>query len=145
MFELRPYRRNQMQSYDPFADLEKRFFGDDFFTAPSLTQFRTDITDEGDAYQLKADLPGFDKNNIHLDLEGDNLVIRAERHSEHEDKEKEGKYVRCERSYGSYTRSFDVSGIKTDDIGAKYVDGVLTLTLPKKENKLPASRRLEIE
>ena len=149
MFEMRPYRRHQMQSYDPFAQMaefERRFFDDDFFSFPSSTAFRTDITDEGDAYQLKADLPGFDKKDIHLDLEGDNLVIRAERHSEHEEKGKRDKYVRCERTYGAYQRSFDVSGIRTEDIKAKYQDGVLTLTLPKKaQGTLPDSRHLEIE
>ena len=53
--------------------------------------------------------------------------------------------MRCERSYGSYSREFDLSGIRADKIGAKYEDGVLKLTLPKKEEKVPATRRLEIE
>ena len=50
-----------------------------------------------------------------------------------------------ERSYGSYTRSFDISGVAADRIKAKYVDGVLRLTLPKQDPKLPQGRRLEIE
>lgn len=151
MFELRPYtRRNNVSYYNPFREMEefeKKFFSDPFFTSgsDSLTEFKTDIKDNGDSYLLEADLPGFAKEDIKLDIDGDCLTISAERHSEHEEKDKKGKYVRCERSYGSYSRSFDVSGINTDEIKAKYDNGVLKLTMPKKETVLPASRRLEIE
>ena len=108
-------------------------------------QFRTDITDEGDFYKLEADLPGFNKEDIHLDINGDMLTLSAERHSESEDKDKHGKYLRCERSYGSYSRSFDLSDVKAEEIKAKYNNGVLTLTLPKKAQETPASKRLQIE
>ena len=73
------------------------------------------------------------------------MTVRAERHSEHEEKEKKGKYVRCERSYGAYSREFDLSGVQSDAITAKYHDGVLKLTLPKKKEDQPQTRRLEIE
>ena len=149
MFELRPYRKNN-SLYNPFRDIdefENQFFGSpvDFFSNNSLDEFKTDIKDEGDKYTLEADLPGFDKKDIHLDINGDTLTLSAERHSEHEEKDKKGKYVRCERSYGSYSRSFDLSGVKSDAITAKYEDGVLKLDMPKKDNTLPESRRLEIE
>ena len=110
-----------------------------------MDAFKTDVKDEGDRYELEADLPRFDKKDIHLDINGDTLTLSAERHSEHEEKDKKGKYVRCERSYGSYSRSFDLSGVKSDAITAKYEDGVLKLDMPKKDNTLPESRRLEIE
>ena len=72
--------------------------------------------------------------------------MQAERHSKVEEKDKKDKIVRMERSYGSYSRQFDVSGIDTENIKAKYDNGVLKLTLPKKEQKpLPASKKLEIE
>lgn len=151
MFELRPYtRRNTVSYYNPFREMEefeKKFFSDPFFASgsDSLAEFKTDIKDDGDSYLLEADLPGFEKEDIKLDIDGDCLTISAERHSEHEEKDKKGKYVRCERSYGSYSRRFDVSGINTDEIKAKYDNGVLKLTMPKKEKVLPASRRLEIE
>ena len=54
-------------------------------------------------------------------------------------------YVRCERSYGSYARSFDISGVKAEGIKASYNDGVLSLTLPKKDVEVSGSRRLAIE
>ena len=79
------------------------------------------------------------------DINGDTLTVRAERHSEHEEKNKKGKYVRCERSYGSYSRDFDLSGVKADEIKAKYENGVLKLTMPKKTEALPESKHLEIE
>ncbi|MBR5991855.1 MAG: Hsp20 family protein, partial [Clostridia bacterium] len=59
--------------------------------------------------------------------------------------EKKNKYIRVERSYGSYSRSFDLTGIKTDDITASYENGVLTLELPKQDEVKPVSRRLEIK
>ena len=110
-----------------------------------LDEFKTDIKDEGDRYELEADLPGFDKKDIHLDINGDMLTVSAERHSEHEEKDKKNKYVRCELSYGSYSRSFDLSGVKADEIKAKYENGVLKLTMPKKDKSLPEARHLEIE
>ena len=131
MFELRPYRNNNhMTTYDPFRDmeaLERAFFGNRDFLGDVGT-FKTDIQDKGDHYLLEADLPGMKKEDIAIDIDGDNLTIKAERRNEHEEKDK--SYVRCERSYGSYARSFDISGIKAEGIKASYNDGVLSLTLP---------------
>ena len=62
-----------------------------------------------------------------------------------EDKDKKNKYVRCERSYGTYARSFDISGIDAKAIKAAYSDGVLRVTLPKQKEVPASSRRLEIE
>ena len=62
-----------------------------------------------------------------------------------QEKDKKEKVVRVERSYGSYSRSFDISGVDADQIKAKYENGVLKLTLPKKQVTLPEGRRLEIE
>ena len=151
MFEL--VRRNNnhpVNTYNPFRDmedLERSFFGSpmDFFSSRELAEFKTDVTDEGDHYLLEADLPGFDKNDIHLDLKGNTLTIQAERHSKIEDKDKKDKVVRVERSYGSYSRQFDMTGIETSGIKAKYETGVLKLTLPKKVKVEPESKKLEIE
>ena len=150
MFEL-SRRNNGVNAYNPFhemEELERSFFGDpfgDFFNSKDLAEFKTDVLDEGDHYELEADLPGFNKEDIKLELQGDNLVISAERHSNAEDKDKDGKVVRMERSYGTYSRSFNVSQIDTDHIKASYDNGVLKLQLPKREAIKPASRTLEIE
>ena len=73
------------------------------------------------------------------------LTVRAERHSKFEEKDQKDKVIRMERSYGSYTRSFDVSGVDPENIKAKYDNGVLKITLPKAEQRLPEGRKLEIE
>ena len=145
-------RRNQdMTTFNPWREMEefeKAFFGNpfgSFFNTPALNQFRTDVTDEGDHYLLETDLPGFEKKDITLDIHDDMLTIRAERKSKVEEKDQKDKVIRMERSYGSYQRSFDISGVDADQIKAKYTDGVLRLTLPKLERPLPQGRRLEIE
>ena len=145
-------RRNQdLTTFNPWREMEefeKAFFSNpfgSFFNAPALNQFRTDVTDEGDHYLLETDLPGFEKKDITLDIHDDMLTIRAERKSKVEEKDKKDKVIRMERSYGSYQRSFDISGVDADQIKAKYTDGVLCLTLPKLERSLPQGRRLEIE
>ena len=153
MFGLVPYRKISTPAstgsiFREMEELERRFFGDSFsslFKSEGMSGFRTDISDKGDSYLLEADLPGFDKDSIHIDLSEDTLTISAERHSEHEDEAKKAGYVCCERSYGQYQRSFDVSGIDKDGIKAKYVDGVLSLTLPKVPEVQPAVKRLMIE
>ena len=144
MFELRPFERrnNHVAAYDPWDQMERAFFGDGSW-GRGLSEFKTDIQDKGDHYLLEADLPGMKKEDIAIDIDGDNLTIKAERKNEHEEKDK--SYVRCERSYGSYARSFDISGIKAEGIKASYNDGVLSLTLPKKDVEVSGSRRLAIE
>ena len=77
MFELRPYRNNNhMTTYDPFRDmeaLERAFFGNRDFLGDVGT-FKTDIQDKGDHYLLEADLPGMKKEDIAIDIDGDNLT-----------------------------------------------------------------------
>ena len=143
MFELTPFvKRNHVTTYDPFRlfdEMERSFF-----KGSELGDFRADIRDTGDAYELEADLPGVKKEDIKVDLDNNYLTISAERHAEKDEKDKKGHYVRRERSYGSYSRSFDVTGVQTEQITAEYTDGVLKLHLPKKQEALPTTRRLEI-
>lgn len=144
MFEIIPFDRrgNRVSVFDPFREfdeMERRFFGNE----RSLQSFRADVTDTGDAYKLEAELPGFKKEDISIDIENDCMTISAER--KYDNKEDKPNYVKRERYYGSYSRSFDMSGIDTEKIEAAYTDGVLTLTLPKKAQEVPMSRRLEIK
>ncbi len=144
MLNLTPYRKhNEATMYNPFRELED--FERSIFAPDTLASFRTDIEDEGDKLVLSADLPGFDKKDIHIDVDNDQLVIHAERHSNYEKQEKKNGYLRCERSYGSYSRSFSLDGIDADKISASYNNGVLTLNLPKQAPAKAAARRLEIE
>ncbi len=141
---LVPYVRRNLSAFDPFRELdeiERAFFGNDGRNTPA---FSTDIRDNGKEFVLEADLPGVKKEDIKLDLNDNILTISAERHSEYEEKDKKGNYVRCERSYGSYQRSFDTTGIDVDKIDAEFKDGVLKLTMPKLVEQKPEPKRLEI-
>ena len=143
MFELVPYtRKRNVTFYNPFDELEemqRRFFGEN-----AVREFKTDIRDNGESYLLEAELPGFKKEEITVNIEGDTLTIRAERSESTEEKDGKGNFVKRERSYGSFSRSFDMTGIRVEDISAAYEDGILKLTLPKKRETLPTSRKLEI-
>ena len=146
MFEMRPYRRNSLSTWNPFSEMEemeRRFFNNDFFSSRGLAEFKTDITDEGDHYELKADLPGFAKEDIRIDVDGDCLTISAEKKKE--TKEEKDNFIRRERRYGSLSRSFDISGVDAAAIKAKYDSGVLELTLPKKGDVTPPSHQISIE
>ena len=144
MFEMMPFTRSRgVDLYHPFRDLEE--LERSLFSNGGLTAFKTDIRDTGDAYVLEADLPGMKKEDIHIDIDGERLSISAERSASKEEKDENGGYIRCERSYGSFSRSFDISGIRAGEITAAYEDGVLKLTLPKQTKEVPAARRLEIQ
>ncbi len=144
MFALTPFgRRFSVDSFNPFKEFEnfeRNFFGND-----TIAEFKTDIREEDNAYILEADLPGFRKEDIKIDIEGDYMTITAGRKNENAQKDKKGNYIRCERSYGSFSRRFDLSGVKSEGITAAYDNGVLKLTMPKMEATLPASRQLEIQ
>lgn len=144
MFELIPFDRNmrRVADFDPiraFDDMERSFFGNEGM----VSTFRTDVRDTGDAFILEAELPGFSKDDLNLDIENDCLTISAERTQDKE--EEKPNYIKRERYYGSFSRSFDVSGIDIDKIEASYDDGILTLNLPKKPELVPATRKLEIK
>lgn len=141
MFSITPFDRSR----DLFDAFERDFFG-----APHrITSFRTDIRDEGEKFVLEAELPGFDKNDIKLDITGDCLTLAAE-HTDADSSEDKSdgsdnkRYIRRERSFSSVRRSFDISGINKEAIDAEYKNGVLYMDLPKKQPEAPSTRRLEI-
>jgi HSP20 family protein len=139
MFGLTPYEKRSMNLFNQFDDLERELFG-----LTKMNSFRTDIKDEDSKFVVETELPGFKKEDITLDIEGDVLTITAQHNEEKEDK-KDGKFLRRERSYSAYKRSYDVSTVQTDDISVKYEAGILTIDMPKKEPVKPQARRLEIK
>lgn len=142
MFGMLPFERGNDNLFDVFDDFERQFFGR---TKATLPDFRTDIRELDGKYILEAELPGFAKEDIHLDLKDGILTISAQ-HSENKDEKNEkGTYVRRERRYGSYSRSFDVTGIDEEGITAAYQNGVLELTLPKTIPVVPEARKIAIE
>ena len=94
---------------------------------------------------MESELPGFEKEDINIDIKDDYLTISAEHSSNDEEKDEKGNYIRRERSFGSYKRSFGISDVEHDGISAEYKNGVLTIELPKKKVEEPVSKRLEIK
>ena len=142
MINLTPFYSRNINAYNPFYEmerLEKAFFGDS--TQPVM--FKTDISDSGDAYIVESDLPGINKEDIDINIGDGVLTVKAERKYESSD-ENAGKYLRRERAYGSFERSFNISDIDAENIDAEFKNGVLILTLPKKQPEAPKSRRLEV-
>lgn len=142
MFELTPFGYRRVASYNPFRELEQ--MSRSFWDNAQTTGFNTDIKKVGNDYVLEAELPGFKKEDISIDIDKECLTISAERKAEENEEKGENGYIRRERFYGSYSRSFNIKGIDADAITAAYNDGVLTLTMPEKAPVVPAARRLEI-
>ena len=133
-----PYtNRNSSSLMDLFDEFERSVFGENGRRLPA---FSTDIRDEGDHYLLEAELPGFRKEDIDLDVKDGFLTISASR--EESGETKQGGYLCRERRSGSFSRSFNLDGIQEDGITASYNNGVLELTLPKRQEVLPQSRKI---
>ncbi len=139
MFGLVPFERNEL--WNPFREFENEFFK----AFGSVSHCRTDIKDEGDKFVLECEMPGLNKEDIKIDINGSTLTLCATHKADNSEKNSSGEYIRRERSYGSYCRNFDISGIDENAIDAVYTNGILTLTLPKKEKQQPESKRIEIK
>jgi len=141
MFGIVPFsgRHNDLMNMDSFWDS----FMDGRTVMPS--SILTDVTDDGTSYQLEAELPGFDKKDINIDIQDDCLTISAKHEETKEDSDKEKNYIRQERYYGSFSRSFDVSDVDVDGITASYVDGILKLSMPKKAEAQSTSKQITVE
>lgn len=133
---------------DFFGDsFEKNFFGtrNPLYGKNAKNLLKTDVKETENSYDLAIDLPGFKKEDVHIDLKDGYLTISAEKSLDKEDKQ-EGRYIRQERYSGSCARSFYVGEVRPEDIHAKYENGVLSLSFPKEEEKkLPAQTRIAIE
>ena len=137
MFELIPFERHarNVAAFDPFRELdelERSFFGN----GRSVSSFRTDVTDTGDAYKLEAELPGFKKEDVNASLKDGVLTVTAETKSETDDTDKKGTFVRKERFSGKCTRSYYVGDeIEEADVKARFENGTLKIDVPKKQPK----------
>lgn len=130
-----PYDRNEMNWIS-------QFFNEKPFADNGLCKLHVDLEDKGDHFELTADLPGFSKDDIKIDIEDKIMTITAKKEESKETKEK--NYICRERRYGSYTRSFDISGAKADEISGSFKNGVLSIIIPKKEAPVKTNRRLEL-
>lgn len=129
--------------FDGFRNINQELFD------PGATRaMLMDVKDMDDHYDVEIDLPGFKKENIHIELDNGYLNITAKKDHQQEEKDDQDKIIRQERYYGTMSRRFYVGNdLKADDISGKFQDGVLTLTIPKKEDrpKLENPNRIEIE
>lgn len=132
---------------DPFDDLFRGFFvrpvemGNS--TPAQAPSIKMDVRENGDAFQVHAELPGVKKEDIHVTIDGNLVSISAEVKQEREVKEGE-RTLRSERYFGKVSRSFQLAqDIDDGKAAAKFSDGVLELTLPKRA--ATASKRLAIE
>ena len=123
----------------PFDDdFDKYFFGkkNPLYGKHAKNMMKTDVKETDDTYEVDIDLPGFKKDEINAKLENGYLTISAAKGLDKDEKDKKGKYIRKERYAGAMSRSFYVGeGVTQDEIKAKYEDGILKLTVPKKDAK----------
>lgn len=126
--------------FDDFMDdaFERNFFGgrNPLYGKHSKNLMKTDVKETETGYELDIDLPGFKKDEISAHLEDGYLTVSAAKGVDKDEKDNEGRYIRRERYSGSMTRSFYVGNAVTEeDIKAKYEDGILSLSIPKKDPK----------
>jgi HSP20 family protein len=101
-----------------------------------------DVVEEKDGYLIKADLPGLTKEDVSVSLQDNYLTIKGEK--KHETETKEAHYYRCERSYGSFTRTIELpTSVDAKKIDAHFKDGVLSVKLPKTEEAKP--KQIEVK
>ncbi len=128
-------------------DLFDEMFNDPFFTRGENKLMKTDIKEKGDKYLLEVDLPGYEKEDIKIELEDGYLTVHASMNKNVDESDKDSKYVHKERYVGECSRSFYVGeNIKEEDIKASFKNGTLKLELPKNETKKEESKKyIEIE
>ncbi|MES2295578.1 MAG: Hsp20 family protein [Pseudomonadota bacterium] len=146
---------NRLMRFEPFSDIARfdslrgiEDFFHDFHLRPALrgfemdTRIKIDVTETDQAYAVKAEIPGVKKEDIHVDIDRTQVTIRAE--SKRETEEKKGEIVvRSERYWGEQSRSFSLQhAVDEERAVANYKDGVLELTLPKKQTS--SARKLVV-
>ena len=125
-----------------FPEVEKALYG-----KHASHEMKTDVRETDSGYEVDIDLPGFKKDEINIQLDNGYLSISAAKGLDKDEQDKEGKYIRKERSAGSMSRSFYVgNAITQDDIKAKYESGILRLSVPKKAaEEIESAKRIAIE
>ena len=139
MFGLVPFgSRNGLakkeDGFDRLFDVfNEPFFSGDWapFAGWNSSSFKVDVKDNGNSYELTADLPGMKKEDISLRYENNYLTIEAKKDEAKDEKDDKGNYIRRERSVGSVTRSFYIDHIDEAKVSAEFKDGVLHIEMPK--------------
>lgn len=136
-----PRKRNDFDLWD-------EMFRDPFFTGERESKLmRTDIKEKKDKYIVDIDLPGYEKEDIKIEVDNGYLIVNAKT-NHHKDEKEEGKYVRKERFVGECSRSFYVGeDVKQEDIRASFRNGTLKIEIPKKDEpkELPEKKYIPID
>ena len=120
-----------------FPEVDKALYG-----KHANNVMKTDVKETDTGYEVDIDLPGFKKDEINAQLDNGYLTISAAKGLDKDEKDKKGKYIRKERYAGAMQRSFYVGeGVTQEDIKAKYEDGILRLSVPKKEAKAVENKK----
>ena len=119
---------------DWFDDaFEKNFFGErnPLYGKHAKNLMKTDVRETRDSYKLAIDLPGFNKDEVKVELKDGYLTVSASKGLDKDDEDREGRFIRQERYAGACSRSFYVGDIRPEEVKCKYEFGVLRVTLPK--------------
>ena len=120
-----------------FPEVDKALYG-----KHANNVMKTDVKETDTGYEVDIDLPGFKKDEINAQLDNGYLTISAAKGLDKDEKDKKGKYIRKERYAGAMSRSFYVGeGVTQEDIKAKYEDGILRLSVPKKKAKAVENKK----
>ena len=106
---------------------------DDFLSSRKDQNMRCDIYEKDGDYHIEMDVPGFDKKDISIEAKDGYLTIKAEKTNEQNEEDEKKNYIRRERTYGKYERSFYLGDLDQDKIDAEFANGMLKITVPKKE------------
>jgi HSP20 family protein len=135
-----------------FQNNLNRFFDDEFWgfnglsKSSNLTQVPVNILETDKTYELELSAPGLQKQDFHLNLEGDRLTISAEQTEENRNEDKNEGWVKREFKKGRFTRTFNLDDtVDAGKISAKYENGILYLSIPKKEHAQKVTRSIEIQ
>lgn len=125
-----------------FADMNRQLYGKN-----AKNMMKTDVKETEGGYRVAVEMPGFDKNEISVELDKGYLTLTASRNVDQDEQGEDGKYIRRERYAGTMQRSFYVGeGVQQEDIKARYENGVLTLEVPKEDTqKIQQSKYIAIE
>jgi HSP20 family protein len=149
MFSLVPFTRGygltKRKGNYGLGSIFDDFYNGEFFPAFNETAnpIKADIKETDKEFIIEAEMPGLKKKDINLKLDDNTITISVEKNEEKS--EEKDNYVRKERSYGSYSRSFYIENIRTDDINAEYKDGILKVNLPKAEEVKEEAKKIEIK
>ncbi len=148
MFDLVPFgNKHGLAPRDAFQRFFDHIFNDEFLSFPQkwvgANSFKVDVRETENSYLIEADLPGIKKEDVNVEYDNRYLTISAKKEDMVEQKAE--NFVRRERHYGEFRRSFYVDNIDENNITANLADGVLKVTLPKKNKGIAGTKKIEIQ